>query len=673
MDNKFAAVLKLPLVRFAPAYAVGLMAGFFLPLPVCAALFAAAVLGTALPRKFGRGISLCSLGFGIGILLTAVYLIFYYRPLAAVGGNTLRAECRVTDIESVTGGRAVYTASMTINGLPATARLYGEEAAKVGDRFEAVIDFSETDENYYLSNISYGIELTGNIKEFILIKRSTNLYSAINTVRDKMTSMIRLNIGGDECALATSLLFGDSSLLSAELKEAVTISGTSHFTAVSGTHFAVFFAIILELMAGKQKMARAVLSVILIPMAVIFFGAAASVIRSAIMLAICNCAPLLGRKAETLNSLCFAVAAMTVGAPAVILNAGFQMSVLGVFGTAIVGERFYSEFKLRLPGKMKRMDCIIKPVTISACAVICTSPVVLNSFGGISLAGAFTSAFLMPFISIVMLFVMLAGVTGMSAMLIPVALVMRFICAVIKFVGGFRSLWLPMDFDGAVLLALICAVLIALAAIAPKNLFEYGTGGFTVLLLTSLTICALTRGSRCRIDFISDGSSGAAVITSKNVAAVYISGTGTSLTDRLTERLRRNGVLEIACVIAPDLNTSGSSALATLSDIIPINAVYSPYYRGITEICLPESEIIARKVEYISVDGITISTAKMGDGQRTENIVMFSGYIRSEPQNSAELAVYVSSSQGNLPENGINIYKTNYEIELESISEIVIH
>ena len=65
MDNKFAAVLKLPLVKFAPTYAVGLIAGFFLPVPVCAALLAAAVLAAALPKLLGRRISVCSLGFAV--------------------------------------------------------------------------------------------------------------------------------------------------------------------------------------------------------------------------------------------------------------------------------------------------------------------------------------------------------------------------------------------------------------------------------------------------------------------------------------------------------------------------------------------------------------------------------------------------------------------------------
>ena len=56
-----------------------------------------------------------------------------------------------------------------------------------------------------------------------------------------------------------------------------------------------------------------------------------------------------------------------------------------------------------------------------------------------------------------------------------------------------------------------------------------------------------------------------------------------------------------------------------------------------------------------------------GEIQRkiTEDIVMFSGYMRSAPKNNAELALYVSPSQHELPKNGINISETNYEIELE--------
>ncbi len=671
MDNKFAAVLKLPLVKFAPTYAVGLIAGFFLPVPVCAALLAAAVLAAALPKLLGRRISVCSLGFAVGILLMSLHMLLYYGPVAEMGGKSLVAECRVTDIQSASGDRAVYIVTLNIDGLPVKARLFGKETAQIGDRFEALIDFLETDRRD--TDISYGIALTGNIREFTYVARGLDIYSAVNTVREKMCSLLSYNIGGDEGALAMSLLFGDSSLVSAELKEAVTVSGVGHFTAVSGTHFTIFFAIILELMAGKQKTARAVISLILIPMAVIFFGASASVIRSAIMLAICNCSPLLQRRAETLNSLCFAVVAMTVTSPTVILNAGFQMSVLGVFGTAIVGERFYSEFKLWLPGKLKRIGYILKPVTVSACAVICTSPIVLYSFGGISLAGAFTSALLMPFIAIVMLSVMLAGITEMSMILVPAAVVMRFICTVIKFIGGFRNMWLPMDFDGAVLFSLICAVLISLAAISPKRLFEYGIGGFAALMFASLIICADVRSSRCKIVFAADSGSGAAVIVSKTNAVVYISGTGSDFAEELAECLRRNGVLEIECVIAPDMDCSGAAAIKTISQMLPINTVYSPYYGNFPERFPPKSEIFSTTAEYISLGEITLSAAKTGDETRTEDIVMFSGYMRSAPKNNAELALYVSPSQHELPKNGINISETNYEIELERVSEIIIH
>lgn len=218
MDKNFAAVLKLPLVKFAPTYAAGLIAGFFLPVPVCAALFAAAAFAAVLPKLLRRKISVCSLGFAIGILLMSLHMILYLEPVAETGGKSLRAECLVNEIESVRGDRAVYIVSLNIDGLPVKARIYGEDVARTGDRFEALIEFGETDRHG--SDISYGITLTGNIREFTLVKQGWGIYSAINTVREKMTSLLRRNIGGDEGALAMSLLFGDSSLVSAELREA---------------------------------------------------------------------------------------------------------------------------------------------------------------------------------------------------------------------------------------------------------------------------------------------------------------------------------------------------------------------------------------------------------------------------------------------------------------------
>ncbi|MDE7192591.1 MAG: hypothetical protein K2O14_01355, partial [Oscillospiraceae bacterium] len=93
----------------------------------------------------------------------------------------------------------------------------------------------------------------------------------------------------------------------------------------------------------------------------------------------------------------------------------------------------------------------------------------------------------------------------------------------------------------------------------------------------------------------------------------------------------------------------------------------------IPERLCPGSDIIRESAEYISVGGITLSTAKTGDKSRTEDIVMYSGYMRSVPENGAGLAVYLSSSQHELPENGINVSRENFEMELETVGEIRIH
>lgn len=673
MNNDMLAVLKLPLVRFAPFYAAGLLTAFYCGFELQIILIIAALTALVLLLHFKKILAVCAAGLLLGMITMTLQMMFYCEPIIEYNGKTVRAECRIKDVVS-SDDSALYDAQINIAGRNATVRLFGTDKAQVGDIIDATITFRETDREYVAENLSKSIFLYGNIDEYHSVKSGTFSFSrTIYYVRENITGFLKQYIGGDEEALIMSMMFGDSSLMTTELMEDINVSGAAHFTAVSGTHFAIFSTVLLELIACKYKKPKAILALIFIPIAVIFFGGSASVLRSAIMLAVCNIAPLMMRKAETLNSLCFAVLAMTIFTPRTVLDAGFQMSVLGVFGAGIIGNRYYSILQQSLPQRFNRLRFILKPLIISICSIVCTSPVSIRLFGGISAAGAVTSLIVMPLFMAAMLFTLLAGVTHMQVVLIPTALLMKALCAVVKLFGGMRSLWIPMDFKGAVVLSALCALLLSLAAIFPKKMFHYGTYGFSATVLAALVMCLFVRQTRCKIDFISDGTSGAAVIAVGSEATVFISGTGTGFSDELLDCLRRNGALKVNCVVAPNLIYSGAIELGKVSELITVEQIYAEYNNcGVLQSVCGGSMIFPKTIDHISVSGITISSAAAGDTTHDEDIVIYYSYKKSVPENSAEYALYASSSQKELPDNGVSLYRQEFTVNPKQVDKVII-
>ena len=97
-----------------------------------------------------------------------------------------------------------------------------------------------------------------------------------------------------------------------------------------------------------------------------------------------------------------------------------------------------------------------------------------------------------------------------------------------------------------------------------------------------------------------------------------------------------------------------------LSELFPIEELLAPDDEGV----LLAGSVTGKAVESVSVNGMSIVCAKSGDESVSGDIVMYWGYTRSIPANSAGLPVYVSAWQNKIPYNGVNIYDEPLRIEL---------
>ena len=655
MNKNTKAMLGLPLVRLAPFYALGLAAGYYGGTAVRAALIiAAAVMCAVFAAVFKKAV-LCAVGLLAGVCLMWGYVLFYCEPVTSYADTTVNTEITVTEITYSSNGTQQVIGKIKLDGRTTKIRVFCDDYLSVGDTALADISLELPDEEYRVTNMAKGIYLSGSIEEFYGKSESVfSLSAAVDAVRERFIGQIRQLLDGDAESLSLAMFFGDKTLLSTELSEAITVSGVSHYTAVSGTHFTIFTAIILEIFAADRKRLKAIISVFLVPTAALFFGVTGSVLRAAVMMLIFSSAPLFNRRAEAMNTLCGAVLLITLVSPETVLDAGFAMSVLGVFGAAVIAPRIYAPLCRRMPYRRPALDWLVKAFTVSVCAMVCTSPVSISLFGGISLIGAVVSIIIMPLFFVGMISVLLFGFTGLELLAIPSSWIMEGIAAVIKLFGQARWLWLPLGFEGAAALAAVFVLLLVAAAFFTEYVFSFALNACGILAAVSMSISLYTIANRSEIHFVYDGTSGAAVVCMQDEAAVFICGGGGGLADELAECLRKNGIQTLRCVDAPELDYGGALALSELCGMVDTDVILcGDGVRSIMKQMCPQT--LDYCYSTLNVGGTTITGAKASDTTAQADIVIYRSYTRSEPTSSAKLAVYISPSQRLLPENGVNI------------------
>ncbi len=661
MSNKLQKILQLLPVRTAPFFACGIIlcAGGGIAAVV---MMISAAIAALLALRFRKALFASALALLLGMVSVSSYIMLIYNPLQEYDGTVQRLSLQITE-EYQDTGYSYYKCNTTIAGRLTSLGFYAGTEYDIGDVLDADVKLSAVPHE---RSAAKQIILSASLKNvYNSYSPDFSLRRSIADYRSALQSEIYSYIGGDVGALAQGLLFGNTSGFSTRLNHAAKISGVVHFTAVSGSHFVIIMSVLLEL-AGDRKRLRSLLAVMLIPLAVIFFGGEPSVVRAGIMVFLCNCGPLFSRKAESVNSLCAAIFIMTAFTPYVMLDMGFQMSVLGVFGVSVVGPRLaliLRRYTRKLPDILRNA---VDAMAMSACAVICIAPISVAAFGGISLVGVFATLVLTPVFTAALTLAVIFAVTGLTPLLFPLGLLIKAAYHIILLFGSSPLLWMATDFPAAGILALIAAIFLTVAVIFYDERRDIGQVVFVLSVVISVCLTMITSSARRKIEFASNGTSGAALFCVQNEAAIFICGTGARMADNISDQLLRNGTHSIKHIFATDLDDGGINTIQTLSELYPIGGISTNLTAAETLFeVMPDADILLQDAPSWTIDSITLACAKAGDTDISADIVMYSGYKLSEPAHNAEIPIYVSSRQDILPENGINIYDTQYEIKLK--------
>lgn len=581
MNEENRAIFGLPLVRFAPFLAVGMLAAYYGGSVVSAIVIgcsaAAFLLMVILKKPFAVNMA----GLLCGALVMLGFLRLYAAPIIEFSGKTVNTRFVVDEIISYSDDRQEVTAWITVGDLPAKANLTCRNSLSEGQRAEAVVTFREFDEEQASYNIADGILLSGYAEITAVgdISPVTAPLRALRSLRRLFAGRVRENIGEDTGELALSMLFGMDEQLPNRLYERLRICGAMHFTAVSGTHFTILAALLLGMIPAESRRKRAVISVLFAPMAVIFFGATSSVIRASAMFVIYSVSSLFFRKPETLNTLCAAITVICLVSPASAIDVGFQMSVCGVFGTGVIGVKTADRLCGFLPKKRERLAPIIRALSVSISAVICTAPLSAMFFKGVSVASIITSIVLMPLIAIAFLFAVILGITGFGLVSLPLALVMKLVLVIANSLGSLRGLWMPTTHLGSCAALVIVVVVVTIHAMGSLRWIEVSAYCAAALIMFTTAGTLFMDNNRFEAITVENTQGTATVIISGNEARVEILRSSGNFARTLLRTLRENGAQTLSEVYVTD--TSYSGALTTI-DLLESFGV-KPIFYGNTD------------------------------------------------------------------------------------------
>lgn len=189
-----------------------------------------------------------------------------------------------------------------------------------------------------------------------------------------------------EAGLLTGLLIGDKTGIDDADTISLRIAGLSHLVAVSGLHVG-FLVAFCYLLFGRRL--GTYLSIPLILLFVPIAGASPSVIRAAVMYLIAAGAFIAKREADTLNSLFAALLLLLVQNPYAIASLSLQLSFTATLGLVLFAGKMQRKLLQpckNLPKPVRKLASVIAgALSCTICATILTAPILLSSFGYISI------------------------------------------------------------------------------------------------------------------------------------------------------------------------------------------------------------------------------------------------------------------------------------------------
>jgi competence protein ComEC len=217
-----------------------------------------------------------------------------------------------------------------------------------------------------------------------------------------------------EAGLAAGIVIGLRDRVDRDLAAAFTTVGASHVVAISGWNIAIVAATVAAIAGRFGRRRRSIVLVVAIVAYVLFAGASASVVRAAAMAGVVLLARETGRAGRAAAALGWAAALLLFADPALVSDAGFQLSSLATAGILAWANGLQAGLGRvaggRLPG------WLAESLAVSLAAQAATLPVVLLAFGRLAIISPAINLLIVPLVAPAMAAALVALLGGVVAL-----------------------------------------------------------------------------------------------------------------------------------------------------------------------------------------------------------------------------------------------------------------
>ncbi len=182
-----------------------------------------------------------------------------------------------------------------------------------------------------------GFDATGTIKSPLLIERldDERVFLPLAWLyewRQRLLAMFDRKFSPETAGVLAASLLGNRYKLSHEAAERFRAGGTFHVLVISGLHISFIGLVALALMrrVTRSRAWQFAASISLLWAYTLVVGAESSVVRAALMFSLMTLAPVLNRRASSLNALGGACLALLAWRPSELFDPSFQLTFLSV-------------------------------------------------------------------------------------------------------------------------------------------------------------------------------------------------------------------------------------------------------------------------------------------------------------------------------------------------------
>lgn len=434
------------------------------------------------------------------------------------------------------------------NRLSFTAKVYlpGESEKSISRYF--------TGENIFLG--AYSAEISKISEPSV---RGVTYY--FHRIRVFVTDKICCAFPDKTAGLLVGILTGDKSCLDTELYEAFRKTGLAHIMAVSGLHLSIWVLTIGFVIPVNEKYRklRSVILILSVLFVMLLSGMSESVKRSGFMLLVLLSGELVKRKADSLNSLGFAILVMLLYNPGCVMSTSLQLSFLSTLGILTLGKLYIKRvsfllYSVRLNRKIKSvLSYFLDMFFISISVLVFTFPVLIYTFNGFSAVSAWVNILISPFLAPLLL---LAGVyvvlVSVHFPVYPIAFAVQCIADYIIAVTGIflkaKNAFITCETENILLFALAFLIIICISFVVLKRKYrgKIFLTVMTVLMSTVLILyCYFTNGYVTKI-YIEEYNKAYVIAVESNKNAIVFSEAPSYENSLLVTSLADRGISVIA-------------------------------------------------------------------------------------------------------------------------------